>query len=113
MDDEAGICEVLGGALQDAGYAVDLALTAGEAKSLLRERRYAMVVVDWRLPDGDGSTIARMAATSGSPVFLMGGPLRQIDPGQTLMKPVGLAELLAAARACIGKVPGIVERDQS
>jgi DNA-binding response OmpR family regulator len=51
VDDEAGICELLAGALEDVGYAVDVAATADEARSLLHEHRYGMVVVDWRLPD--------------------------------------------------------------
>jgi DNA-binding response OmpR family regulator len=45
VDDEAAICELLAGALEDAGYAVDFAVTAGEAISLLHERPYRMVVV--------------------------------------------------------------------
>jgi hypothetical protein len=65
-----------------------------------------MVLVNWRLPDGDGSAIARVAAVSGSRVFVMSGHLRQIDSGQTLMKSVGPAEVVAAARACIGKAIG-------
>jgi DNA-binding response OmpR family regulator len=108
VDDEAGICEVLGGALQDAGYAVDFAVTAAEARSLLHERRYGMVVVDWRLPDGDGAAIASLAEAAGSHAFVMSGYLSKmlpgnVDPRQTLMKPVGPSQLLAAARACIGQ----------
>jgi DNA-binding NtrC family response regulator len=111
VDDEAGICEVLGGALQDAGYAVDLALTAAEAMSLLHERRYAMVVVDWRLPDGDGAAIASLAEAVGSHAFVMSGYLSKmlpgnVDPRRTLMKPVGPSQLLATARACIGRPSG-------
>jgi DNA-binding response OmpR family regulator len=106
VDGELGLRELLAGALRDAGYAVDLAETAAEARGLLHECQYRMVLVNWRLPDGDGSAIAGVAATSGSRVFVMSSYLRQIDPGQTLMKPVGAAEVLAAARACIGKAPG-------
>jgi two-component system OmpR family response regulator len=108
VDDEAGICEVLGGALQDAGYAVDVAVTAAEARNLLHERRYGMVVVDWRLPDGDGAAIASLAEAAGTQAFVMSSYLPKmlpgyVDPRQTLMKPVGPSQLLAAARACIGK----------
>jgi DNA-binding NtrC family response regulator len=108
VDDEAGICEVLAGALQDAGYTVDVAATAAEAKSLLHERRYGMVVIDWRLPDGDGVAIASLAEATGSHAFVMSGYLPKmlpgnVDPRQTLMKPVGPSQLLAAARTCIGE----------
>lgn len=108
VDDEAGICEMLGGTLQDAGYAVDLAVNAAEAMNLLHEREYGMVVVDWRLPDGDGAVIAGLAAAAGSHAFVMSGYLRKmlpgsVDPRQTLMKPIKPSELLATAHACIGK----------
>jgi two-component system, OmpR family, response regulator len=108
VDDEPGVREVLAEALRDHGYAVDVAATAAEARNLLTECRYGMVVVDWRLPDGDGATIANLAAAAGSHAFVMSGYLPQmlpgsVDPRQTLMKPVRPSELLAAARACIGK----------
>jgi DNA-binding NtrC family response regulator len=111
VDDEVGICELLAGALEDAGYAVDLAVTAAEAKNLLHEHRYGMVVVDWRLPDGDGAVIASLAEAAGSHAFVMSGYLPKmlpgnVDPRQTLMKPVKPSELLATARDCIGKPSG-------
>jgi two-component system, OmpR family, response regulator len=111
VDDEAGICEVLAGSLEDAGYAVDFAVTAAEARSLLHECHYGMVVVDWRLPDGDGVAIASLAEAAGSHAFVMSGYLARmlpgnVDPRQTLLKPVGPSQLLAAARACIGKPVG-------
>jgi DNA-binding NtrC family response regulator len=112
VDDDLGVREVLGGALQDAGYTVDFAATAAEATNLLRECRYGMAVVDWRLPDGDGAAIASLAAAAGSRAFVMSGypPRMQpdsVDPRATLMRPVGPPELLAAARAYIGKAAGV------
>jgi DNA-binding NtrC family response regulator len=108
VDDEAGIGEVLGGALEDAGYTVDLATTAAEARHLIEECRYGMVVVDWRLPDGDGAVIANLAEAAGAHAFVMSGYLPKmlpgkVDPRQTLMKPVKPSELLSTARACIGQ----------
>jgi len=108
VDDEPAVCDVLAGVLRDSGYAVDVAATGAEATALLKEHRYGMVVADWRLPDGDGASIANLAAEAGSYVFVMSGYLPwmlpgSVDPRQTLMKPVRPSELLAAARACIGK----------
>jgi DNA-binding NtrC family response regulator len=108
VDDEPRVCEVLGGTLKEAGYRVDLAATACEARHLLDEYRYGMVVADWRLPDGDGTAIANLAAEAGSFSFVMSGYLAEMlpgyyDPRQTFMKPVRPSELLATARACIGK----------
>ena len=108
VDDEAGVREVLTDVLRDNGYTVDLAATAAEAKTLLDEYRYGMVVADWRLPDGDGVAIANLAAATGAHAFVMSAFLTQmlsgsIDPRRTLMKPLRPSELLAVARACIGK----------
>jgi DNA-binding NtrC family response regulator len=110
VDDEAGVREVLGGILQDVGYAVDLAASVADAKKLLAEHQYGVVFADWRLPDGDGAVIANLAAETGSYAFVMSGYLRRmlpgsVDPRQTLMKPVKRAELLAAVHACIGAGP--------
>jgi DNA-binding response OmpR family regulator len=110
VDDEAGVRDVLAGLLQGDGYEVDQAATAAEAKQLLGAHRYAMVFVDWRLPDGDGTVIANLAAELGSSAFVMSGYLRKmlpgnVDPRRTIMKPVKRAELLATVRACIGAVP--------
>jgi DNA-binding response OmpR family regulator len=105
VDDEPAICEMMAGALEDAGYTVDVAITATEATDLLLHGcRYDIAVVDWQLPDGDGVTIANLAAQIGSQAFVMSGHLAEmsssaIDLRQTLMKPVRPSVLLAAARA--------------
>jgi DNA-binding response OmpR family regulator len=107
VDDEAGVRDVLAGILSDAGYVVDAAETLAEAKQLISEYRYGVVLADWRLPDGDGSVVANLATAAGSYAFVMSGYLAKMLPGsvdarQTLMKPIMRAELLAAVHACIG-----------
>lgn len=107
VDDEAGVRETLAEILRDSGYAVDLAATAAEARKLLAQHRYGVVLADWRLPDGDGSQIANLAGEAGSYAFVMSGYLAHMLPGSidlrhALMKPIRAAELLAAVRACIG-----------
>jgi DNA-binding response OmpR family regulator len=81
VDDEAGVRDILAGTLQDNGYEVDQAATAAEAKQLLGAQGYAGVLVDWRLPDGDGTVIANLAAELGSSAFVMSGYLRKMLPG--------------------------------
>ncbi len=110
VDDEPGVRDVLAGILQDNGYVVDVAATLAEAKKLLGECRYSVVLADWRLPDGDGSVVANLATAAGSHAFVMSGYLAKMLPGsvdarQTLMKPIMRAELLAAVRACVGPAP--------
>lgn len=107
VDDDVGVREVLAGILQDQGYVVDIASTLAEAKRLIGEYRYGVVLADWRLPDGDGSVIANLATAVGSYAFVMSGYLAKMLPGnvdarQTLMKPIMRDELLAAVHACIG-----------
>jgi DNA-binding response OmpR family regulator len=110
VDDEADLCEVLAAMLENAGYAVDTAATVAEAKELLAEFRYGVVIADWRLPDGDGAFVANLAAETGSYAFVMSGFLRRMLPGNvdtrwTMMKPIRRAELLATVHACIGGTP--------
>ena len=110
VDDEADVRDLFADVLKESGYSVDVAGTIAEAKRLLNQHRYGVVVADWRLPDGDGGVIANIAAQVGSCAFVMSGYLTHmlsgnIDPRQTLMKPVRPPELLALVRAAIGGAP--------
>jgi DNA-binding NtrC family response regulator len=110
VDDEGDVREVFVGILESNGYTVDLAGTMAEAKGLLAVHHYVVVLVDWRLPDGDGAVIANLAAEVGSHAFVMSGYLREmlpgnVDPRQTIMKPIRSAELLAMVHACVGAAP--------
>ena len=110
VDDDIALGELLADELQNNGYSIDLAANAAAAKALLSGYRYSMVIVDWRLPDGDGAVIANLAEATGSHAFVMSGYLKEMLPGsvdirQTIMKPVRPSELLATVRACIGDTP--------
>ena len=105
VDDEAAVRDLLAEVLRKNGYAVEVAGTVAAANDLLGKHRYQVVVTDWRLPDGDGTLIANLAAELGSHAFLMSGYLTRmlpgnVDPRRTLMKPVLPSELLAVVRAC-------------
>jgi len=107
VEDEPEICEFLTTALRGSGYAVDAARTAAEAWAYLDAHRYALVIADWRLPDGDGSLIADSAAELGAKTFLMSGYLFHMPGGraeqhQTLMKPIRPSEMVAAVQQSIG-----------
>jgi DNA-binding NtrC family response regulator len=106
VDDDAGLRDVLADILQDNGYEVDQAGTVAEAKQLLDIHRYGVIFVEWRLPDGDGAAIANLALEIGSYAFVISGYLRgmlpgNIDPRQTIMKPIKRDVLLATVRICI------------
>ena len=66
VDYEADIREILCMALEGEGYAVDAVAGVTDAKSRLADIQYALVLTDWRLPDGDGLVIANWAKELGS-----------------------------------------------
>jgi DNA-binding response OmpR family regulator len=62
VEDERELRESLVVGLRRAGYAVDGAAKATEAQRLLEAQSYALVIVDWQLPDGNGIDLADQAA---------------------------------------------------
>ena len=107
VEDDSLIRELFGHVLYDEGYAVDIAATAADAWRHLMARRYALVIVDWRLPDGDGFEIADAAAEAGAKTLVMSGYLFQMSGGradqhETLMKPIRPSEITAAIERTIG-----------
>lgn len=57
IDDEPDLRTLYELTLLREGYAVDTAATVAQARELLRQRRYDVVISDMRLPDGLGSDI--------------------------------------------------------
>src|SRR4051794_41983090 len=78
VEDDEDVAEVLKVALVEEGYLVDFAATAAEAWRHLAAHRYALVLSDWRLPDGDGSVIADGGAELGAKTFIMSGFLPEM-----------------------------------
>lgn len=107
VDDERDILDLLIELLSRDGYSVDAATTVAQAMALLDKGSYAMVISDWRLPDGDGLFVADVAATLGAQTMLMSGHLAHMSGGradghETVMKPFELDEFLDAVRGAIG-----------
>ena len=108
VEDEADIRGLLTHVLVSQGYQVDAASGAAEAWQCLDRHSYALAIVDWRLPDGDGIVVAEAAAALGAATFVMSGYLFQMPGGradrhETLMKPVRPSEIVAAVERRIGK----------
>lgn len=108
-DDEVG--PLLMHVLLREDYSVDLATTAAEAWELLDAERYDLVIADWKLPDGNGLTIADAAEHVGARAMVMSGYLFQMPGGraaahQTLMKPIRPDEMLDAVQRAIGPARG-------
>ena len=107
VDDEQQILHLLMTLLLADGYSVDTAPTIGEAVDLLDKNVYALVISDWRLPDGDGLFVADTAATLGAKTALISGHLSQMRGGradlhETIMKPFKLDEFMDAINGAIG-----------
>ena len=62
VEDDELVGTMLEAALTTVGYTVNVAGTAAEAWRLLAKHSYALVIADWKLPDGDGAAIAAGAA---------------------------------------------------
>jgi two-component system, NtrC family, response regulator PilR len=107
VDDDADVRELVALVLRSEGYSVDVAASAARALVNLTRFRYALVIADWRLPDGDGTVVANFAEQLGAKAFIMSGylfhmPRSKVDERLTLMKPLQPSEVAAAVRNCIG-----------
>jgi two-component system response regulator PilR (NtrC family) len=65
IDDEADLRELLEITLVKMGLDVDSASTVREARALLAQHNYALVLTDMRLPDGTGLELVREVAGQG------------------------------------------------
>jgi CheY-like chemotaxis protein/HPt (histidine-containing phosphotransfer) domain-containing protein len=76
VDDDPLGQDLARGILNSAGFEADIAPDGFAALRLLREHPYGMALVDYRLPEMDGYTLAKLlrdaAETSGSPLKLVG-----------------------------------------
>jgi two-component system, NtrC family, nitrogen regulation response regulator NtrX len=106
VDDEVGIRELLFEILRDEGYGVRLAENAQSARSLRKEMRPDLVLLDIWMPDTDGITLLKEWAGSGlltMPVVMMSGhgtidsavEATRIGAFDFLEKPISLPKLLA------------------
>jgi CheY-like chemotaxis protein len=107
VEDEATTRAILTEVLRGEGYVIDSVATAAAATTCLEAIFYELVVADWRLPDGDGVTVADTAAQLGSKTLIVTGHLSDLPPGvadrhQLRSKEAGHADILAAVREAIG-----------
>ena len=59
VEDNEELAQLLTQRLQAAGYETDLLTTAAEAQTAVTTTRYAAMVLDLGLPDGDGLSVLR------------------------------------------------------
>ncbi len=59
VDDDHDLCANLWDLFRDSGFRVSLAYDTREALEQLEEMRFRVVLIDMRIPDGDGSSLYR------------------------------------------------------
>ena len=60
VDDDKDLCTSLWDVLRDRGFRVSLAHGSREAADQLKSTDFKVVLIDMRIPDGDGSEVFRM-----------------------------------------------------
>ena len=73
VDDEQDLCFLLGDSLSSSGFQMEFAHTQGEALKCLKARLPDLILLDLRLPDGDGmALLSHIKKTALAPaVFIM------------------------------------------
>jgi two-component system KDP operon response regulator KdpE len=108
VDDEPQIVRGLKIILRDAGYAVEAAETKAQALAALGSRPPEALVLDLKLPDGEGVDVCReVRRFSRLPILVLSAvgdereKVRALDAGADdyVTKPFGTDELLARLRA--------------
>ncbi|CAN2533341.1 Transcriptional+regulatory+protein+BasR [Methylocapsa aurea] len=129
VEDEKELARSISRELARSGFVADCVSTLGEARRALKEVLYSLVVLDRRLPDGDGITltpeIRRMRPGAQVLVLTACGRTEEIVAGldagadDYLTKPFDFDELLARIRVGLRRhrgedaLPAIVVGDVS
>ncbi|MHA7878963.1 MAG: response regulator [Saccharospirillum sp.] len=114
VEDHAPLAEAIADALRRAGFAVDHAVTASEARSMASMSDYSVVILDLGLPDEDGLNLLPGLSKQGAvPVIVLtardhlADRLAGLDGGADdyILKPVAMPELVARCRVVLRR-PG-------
>lgn len=119
VEDDALASAMLQATLEDEGLQVDTADTLADARRILAEGRHGALVLDLRLPDGDGMDLVRelrtRPETRGMPVVIVSGEsargrardVRALEVTDWIEKPVDPDRLADLVRSTVGQAaPG-------
>lgn len=115
VEDHPPLADVVRGALVRAGFAVDHAASADEARELFSFDVHDLVLLDLGLPDGCGfDLLAEWRARSATPIVVLTARdaledrLAGLDGGADdyMLKPVEMPELVARCRAVLRRPGG-------
>lgn len=81
-EDEDDVSMLLSLILKEAGFTIEIARTAGEAKSLLTKQHFDVMTLDLALPDQDGISLVRdlrkIEATQELPIVVVSAKAHQV-----------------------------------
>lgn len=120
VEDEKDLAEALTAAMSKRGIVIDHSMMLGDAYELILQRTYDAILLDRRLPDGEGLTFIPKLRREGNetPVIILtarnepGERIEGLDAGADdyLGKPFLIDELMARLRAVLRRPPAIVSR---
>jgi signal transduction histidine kinase len=101
VDDDRASCLAVGQLLKALGFEVHTAARVAEARRLLQEPGWRLLVTDLELPDGSGTQLGHLARAAPDPVPVLfitgsGGDIGDDPAGPSLPKPFSLHELAEA-----------------
>jgi DNA-binding response OmpR family regulator len=115
IEDNDELAQLLAKGLKAAKFDIDLVATAADARSVLRSARYAAVILDIGLPDGDGLAILREIRERKDPIPVLVLTARagvhdrviglRSGADDYIVKPFAFEELLARLEAVLRR-PG-------
>jgi two-component system phosphate regulon response regulator PhoB len=116
VEDEAALQELLAYNLERAGFAVEQAYDADEARTLIAEQTPDLVLLDWMLPYMSGLELCRQLRrqprTANLPVIMLTARVEErdrlhgLDTGADdyVTKPFSIDELIARVRAVLRRI---------
>jgi len=118
IEDEDRLSGILKSRLGEAGFAVDVAGSAGDATAALELINYDAVVLDLGLPDGDGLAVLAAARRIGKalPILILTARdavedrVAGLNAGADdyLTKPFAMSELIARIKALLRRPGGVL-----
>ena len=118
IEDEDRLSGILKSKLGEAGFAVDIAGSAGDAEAALELINYDVAILDLGLPDGDGLAVLAAARRLGKtlPILILTARdavedrVSGLNAGADdyLTKPFALTELIARIKALLRRPGGVL-----